>query len=354
MKKVVRLIYILMTLVAVIAVAVFFLPDSGLYLSQAGEFLSSTAQKFGIRGTGQDTSQTQKQKLIGADKQLGSEWGESGIDGLRVYQYGKTLLGSDEERAIYDLLAASVRDCSASVEIKTSLAPSEVKKIYKYFTWDHVENFYLGNADMVFTYRDLGKKRVYDSYTFKFVYRYDKTTVAGMRSRTASAAAKLLNAATGAKTEQAKELALHDALVGAVNYENRALEDPKDYPDSFTIYGAFVKDSAVCDGYAKAMKLLLDSSGIKSLYVTGQAVDITGGGAHAWNIVSVSGKWYYLDATFDDPVFCNERGQYIKKTVVDHSFFNFTADDYHVLGVFNSSDPFASGSENYETMPQVG
>jgi transglutaminase/protease-like cytokinesis protein 3 len=333
-----------------------FVPGSGTWLLRTGEYISSAAQRFGVSGFGGDSAQSEKwtRQLVAADTQIAGEWGETGIDGLKVYQYGKTLLGSNEERAIYDLIASSVRSSASSVEIKTSLEPAVMKKIYKYYTYDHVENFNLGNSDMVFSYRDFGTKRVYDSYTIRFAYKYDKTKTAQMRTEIASAAAKLMARAAGAKSEQALELALHDALVDVVGYENRAIEDPKDYPDSFTVYGALVKGSAVCDGYAKSLKLLLDSAGIKSLYVSGQAVNIEGAGAHAWNIVQIGGKWYYVDATFDDPVFVSSRGQYIKKNVIDHSFYNYTADDYHVPGVFNSADPFASGSENYETMPQIG
>ena len=58
----------------------------------------------------------------------------------------------------------------------------------------------------------------------------------------------------------------------------------------------------VCEGYARAFKLVCDQLGYPCLYVVGIAVDSTGRqGRHAWNQVNVGGDWYAVDVTFDDP-----------------------------------------------------
>ena len=62
-------------------------------------------------------------------------------------------------------------------------------------------------------------------------------------------------------------------------------------------YGAIVKSSAVCDGYARAYQYLLYKVGILSHVATG----VADGGGHAWNLVKLDGKWYYTDLTWDDP-----------------------------------------------------
>lgn len=288
------------------------------------------------------------------DNQLKSDWSESGISGLKIYDYGKTLLQQDAQRSYYDQIARAVLEMNDSVTIQSSLEPPVMKQLYKYYFYDHTENFYLSNVSMNYSYTDVGGVKKYKSYTFKFTYRYDKQAVIKMRSEIAAKASGLLALANGKTGEEAKERALHDALVGAVQYDSNAFDKPKDYPESFTIYGAFVKGTAVCDGYAKAMKLLLDSCGIQSIYVSGTAANSSGVGSHAWNMVLISGKWYYLDATFDDPVFYNSKGQYINKNVIDHTYFNFVHDDKHKLGTFNPSDPFDDSSENYESLPRVG
>lgn len=59
----------------------------------------------------------------------------------------------------------------------------------------------------------------------------------------------------------------------------------------------FIGDGGVvCEGYAKAFKVLCDRLEIPCVLVSGDA-----GGAHMWNYVQMDdGKWYLVDATWDD------------------------------------------------------
>lgn len=64
-----------------------------------------------------------------------------------------------------------------------------------------------------------------------------------------------------------------------------------------SVAGVLAGDGAVCEGYAKTLQLLLNLSGIPSVYVVGDA----GGTRHAWNMACMEdGQWYLLDATWDD------------------------------------------------------
>ena len=95
-----------------------------------------------------------------------------------------------------------------------------------------------------------------------------------------------------------KELALHDYVVNNVNYDYENLVAGSIPDDSYTAYGALIKGTAVCQGYAESMYRLLNKAGIKTFMVTGSGNNVP----HAWNIVSIGGDYYHLDATFDDPV----------------------------------------------------
>lgn len=59
-----------------------------------------------------------------------------------------------------------------------------------------------------------------------------------------------------------------------------------------TAYGALVNKMAVCEGYAKAYKILLDAMGIPC--------DVVINEDHAWNVVCLDGNWYLVDVTNDD------------------------------------------------------
>ena len=69
--------------------------------------------------------------------------------------------------------------------------------------------------------------------------------------------------------------------------------------DDFSEYGVFVKGRAVCEGYAKAYKMLMDIADIDCIIVTGTVGenDIS----HAWNMIKLDNSWYHVDVTYDDP-----------------------------------------------------
>ncbi|MBQ2244510.1 MAG: hypothetical protein II320_01580 [Oscillospiraceae bacterium] len=60
----------------------------------------------------------------------------------------------------------------------------------------------------------------------------------------------------------------------------------------------------VCEGYARALKVLCDRLGIGCTLVEGDAKATATGAtqAHMWNYVQVDGGWYAVDVTWNDPV----------------------------------------------------
>ena len=61
-----------------------------------------------------------------------------------------------------------------------------------------------------------------------------------------------------------------------------------------SIYDALIDGKTVCSGYAAAFQVMMEKLGIPCKIMAGNV----NGTAHAWNAVNVSGKWYYVDATF--------------------------------------------------------
>ena len=61
--------------------------------------------------------------------------------------------------------------------------------------------------------------------------------------------------------------------------------------------GSTGTEGPVCEGYARAFKVLCDNEEIPCVLVDG----LGGGGAHMWNSVAVDGVWYAADVTWDDP-----------------------------------------------------
>lgn len=98
-------------------------------------------------------------------------------------------------------------------------------------------------------------------------------------------------------TDIEKELILHDYVVNTTIYDTENYLKGT-YDITYGLYSALSEDGrAVCDGYAKAMELLLNLVGIECYYVTGD----TTAGLHAWNVVKIDDSYFHLDATWDDP-----------------------------------------------------
>lgn len=273
------------------------------------------------------------------------------MPGLTVYEYGKGLLNT-EERQIYDQIAACIRNIDSSVTITTSLDPNTIAKICEYYYYDHSEVFYFNNVipNLSYHYSYVNGVKTYISYTITPTYSMGKNQAISMRSQMGAAALQLLQAASGKTSDYDKVKALHDAVVLNTSYNMAAVDDPSGNPNSFTAYGVFVDKKAVCDGYARAMKILLGSAGVKSIYITGQATNDNGATwvGHAWNIVSESNHWYYLDATFDDPVAWNG-SSYVDTGRVFYDYFNFTSKPDHLITQHTSTN-----YSNYEVMPTLG
>jgi len=116
-----------------------------------------------------------------------------------------------------------------------------------------------------------------------------------------------------------RERILHDRLVLHCRYNTDALQKPENHPNAWTIYGALVEKTAVCEGYAMAMRYLLSYAGIESILVCGNAYDANRvPQLHMWNQVKLSDGWYHLDVTWNDPVGMSD-------SFISYVYFNLTS-----------------------------
>ena len=102
----------------------------------------------------------------------------------------------------------------------------------------------------------------------------------------------ILQGASGTDYDKARYF--HDAILDRCSYNSGAVSVYQ--PMSCEAYGALVEGSAICEGYAKAFKLLCNRAGIACEIVGGTV----NGEAHMWNYVQIGGDYYLVDATFDD------------------------------------------------------
>ena len=88
-------------------------------------------------------------------------------------------------------------------------------------------------------------------------------------------------------TDAQKLNAFYDNYKASTSYVNEG--------SSQDIDGAFINKKVICGGYSKAFQYLAMRSGVKTMFIGGQA-----SGPHAWNYSQIDGQWYLVDSTWDD------------------------------------------------------
>ncbi len=113
-------------------------------------------------------------------------------------------------------------------------------------------------------------------------------------------------------TEYEKLRKSHDWLIENMEYE--ASSDNRG-----NVYGALIEKKAVCEGYARVYKYVLDELGMNSVLITGTATNSKGVTEdHMWNYVQIDNVWYAVDITWDDPIV---QGGGKISTEIKHKYF---------------------------------
>ena len=91
---------------------------------------------------------------------------------------------------------------------------------------------------------------------------------------------------------------VHNWLINTVEYDINFESD-----EPYSIVGTLLEGKAVCEGYARTFKYIMDEIGIPCVLVSGTGTNSNGETeSHAWNYVEINGNWYAIDVTWDDPV----------------------------------------------------
>lgn len=94
-----------------------------------------------------------------------------------------------------------------------------------------------------------------------------------------------------------KALYVHDYIVSACEYATEAYDAPDSAsPFIFNAYGCLVDNRCVCQGYSVAYKAVMKRLSIPVDYALSEKMN------HIWNTVTLDGKTYHADLTYDDPV----------------------------------------------------
>lgn len=209
---------------------------------------------------------------------------------------------------------------SAYHAVKTglqSLAPSfavprltdrELADIYFMVRLDCPEIFYSVKYKYRY-YQDSGSVEMIPEYLF------DKKKIKDHQQAMKSRVEKLSRPAMK-YSEVEKQQYIHDFICQNVRY------DKLKKPYSHEIIGPLGQGVGVCEGIAKAVKILCDALGIWCIIALSEANPEKGiKYRHAWNVVRINGKYYHLDATFDNTLGSAGRIRYDYFNLSDKQIF---------------------------------
>lgn len=216
-----------------------------------------------------------------------------------------------------------------SIYLQSPLNEKEIRVTLSAFKNDHPEIFWLSNQ---FSYipDDMTEVQLYSDISPKEINRKSDELITAVRF--------FINKIPAGLSEFERELEIHDLLLHTCSY-NENVESTSDDWRPFSIYGALVEGSAVCEGYSRAMQYLLSIFGIECNTINGLAQD----NPHQWNVVKIDGQWYHLDATWNDTT---DKSIYYDYFNVSDSVIKY---DHEIASAFSDlSDSQICGDEDNE------
>ncbi len=239
---------------------------------------------------------------------------------------GYESLKNDAQRQCYRLMEESVFYISQEsdegvyrilpVTVSSGIEEAELHLIISAFTFDHPEIFWIDNSFSYYSTSGTTYLRLTSNMNAQQVNEGAKKMYAELR--------EIFSAMPGNLSEFDRELFIHDRFIERCVYADEALR-AQNNPEIYTSYGAIVNSVAVCEGYSRAMQLMLSLVGIENYYVYGRG----NSELHMWNSVRLGDNWYFLDATWNDK---GNRGS-------AHNYFNITTEqllkDHYIAPLYD-------------------
>lgn len=170
---------------------------------------------------------------------------------------------------------------------RLEITESERKDVFVAVLYDNSELFWV---DIKYNFIDYG-----NSIEFKPDYRVEREQACKMSGILNNKIDEIVISAETLATDYEKELYFHDYVCEVTTYAEETFGEMGD-----TAYSALIDGKAICEGYSRAIQMLLDKASIPNYLVVGDGETEDGTEAHMWNIVEIDGKKYHLDATWND------------------------------------------------------
>lgn len=202
-------------------------------------------------------------------------------DCLAFHTSGEDAEGEDGE---YIVSAPNVTELGLTID--------EAYSVWSVFRYDHPLYYWI-KASVGGLKTTIGSQIIYN------VRLYCTEEYASGSARTAvnqkiyAGIAKFMESMNPESSDYMMAFQIHDAIAHKIDYAYSAPDVPEDAPWAHSVEGFFLRDAGVCECYAKTFLMFMTLNDIECILVTNDV--------HSWNMLRADdGKWYWVDATWDD------------------------------------------------------
>lgn len=219
---------------------------------------------------------------------------------------------NDDKKEAYITLYVSVMNFDESIYL--DISEDSIEDVFTSVLFDNPHIFWVNNG---YSYKEHDKGII-----FSPEYRHTIEEADTITNELNKKIDEIVSEVELLSSEYEKELYIHDYVC-----ENTAYDfDIGEFTD--TAYEALLNGNAVCEGYSRAIQILLNAVDIDNYLIVGNGISEGKIEPHMWNVVNIDNANYHLDATWNDSdegityFYFNVTDEYILKNHTDLNITN--------------------------------
>lgn len=201
----------------------------------------------------------------------------------KTYYYYNNLNDSEKDAYITMYYSFMSFDDSFVMEIDVD----NLKSVFIAVLYDNPQIFWVDN--------DYKYVENHKSVLFTPNYRYTEKDAQEKAFQLNNKVNEIVSYVNTLGTDYDKELYIHDYICENTVYDESLIQSNGD-----SAYDSLIQGKAICEGYSRAVQILLDAVDIDNYLVVGDGESNGEKEPHMWNIVEIENLKYHLDATWDD------------------------------------------------------
>lgn len=163
------------------------------------------------------------------------------------------------------------------------------QKDHYYLYWTNTYSYSIGNANII----KISPNTRYNMYS--------ESDIQNQFEAISNVSSEVLKEVSKFSNDSEKAYYIYTWITENAEYAYDENGEPSELPIDHSMYGNIVNKYSVCEGFAEAFTYLCTACGIENSVVIGDSENTKGELVpHAWNIVKIDGKYYYIDTTWDE------------------------------------------------------